>query len=275
LRRNTAPRRAGTQGGPRSRARTAPRRGTGPAIREKLVKGAPEYSTNRLIAALPASTRERWSTDLVPVELKLGQVLYEPHASLEHAYFPTTALISLLHVLRDGSTAEIAVVGREGMVGVWLFMGGGSTPSRGVVQGAGRALRLPRAVLVREFERGGPAAQVLLRYTQAMISQVAQTAACNRHHTIEQQLCRWLLLRLDRLAGAEVAMTQELIAGMLGVRREGVTVAAARLQRAGLIRYSRGHIRVLDRAALERCSCECYGVVRREYERLLPAVTGG
>jgi CRP-like cAMP-binding protein len=235
------------------------------------MRSAPEYRSNSLLAAMPDSTLQRWAPHLAAVDMPLGMVVYEPGATLDHVYFPINALVSLLHVLEDGDMAEIAIVGRDGMVGVSLFMGGGSTSSRGVVQGAGRVLRLPTQALLDEFERAGPAMHLLLRYTQALIAQMTQTAVCNRHHTIDQQLCRWLLLSLDRLGGANLVMTQELIANMLGVRREGVTVAAARLQRAGLIRYSRGNITVLDREALEHCSCECYATVKREYERLLPS----
>ena len=230
-----------------------------------------EYRLNRLLAAMPECALQRWCSELTPVDLKLGQVVHEPGRMLEHVYFPTTALVSLLQVLSDGDMAEIAIVGREGVTGIAAFMGGGSMSSRGVVQSAGRALRLSTSALLQEFDRAGPAMHLLLRYTQALMTQMTQTAVCNRHHTIDQQLCRWLLLSLDRLDGQELVMTQELIANMLGVRREGVAVAAARLQRAGLIRYSRGHIAVLDREALARCSCECYAVVRDEYERLLPA----
>jgi CRP-like cAMP-binding protein len=185
-------------------------------------------------------------------------------------YFPTTAIVSLLYVMENGSSAEIAVVGNEGVVGISLFMGGESTPSRAVVQSAGSGCRLDAAAMMAEFNRGGPVLHLLLRYTQALITQMAQTAVCNRHHSLDQQLCRWLLLSLDRLQGDELIMTQELIANMLGVRREGVTEAALKLQKAGLIRYSRGHITVLDRAGLEARTCECYAVVKREYDRLLP-----
>jgi CRP-like cAMP-binding protein len=222
---------------------------------------------------LPDQTLHSWLPYLHPVTLPLGHVVYEPGAILTHVYFPTTALVSLLHVLKDGSTAEIAVVGCDGMVGVSLFMSGGSTSSRGVVQSGGSALRLPTAVLLEEFERGGAVMHLLLRYTQALISQMTQTAVCNRHHAIDQQLCRWLLLSLDRIGGNKLVMTQELIANMLGVRRNGITDAATRLQRAGVIRYTRGHITVLDRELLEASSCECYEVVKNEYARLLPAVT--
>jgi CRP-like cAMP-binding protein len=213
---------------------------------------------------------ERWRARLESVELRLGQVLYEPGATSSHVYFPATAIVSLLYVMENGAAAEIALVGNDGIVGVPLFMGGGSTTSRAVVQSAGSAFRLRAQELMDEFNRNGPALHLLLRYTQALITQMAQTAVCNRHHTVDQQLCRWLLLTLDRIDGADLVMTQELIANTLGVRREGVTEAAARLQRDGLIRYARGHITVLDRAGLEHRTCECYEVVRREYARLLP-----
>ncbi len=202
--------------------------------------------------------------------MPLGQVLYESGGVLAHVYFPTTSIVSLLYVTESGASAEIAVVGFEGLVGVALFMGGGSTPSRGVVQSAGQGFRLKAHVMKTEFERAGPLLHLLLRYTQALITQMSQTAVCNRHHSLDQQLCRWLLLSLDRLRGPELVMTQELIANMLGVRREGVTEGALKLQQAGLIRYARGHITVLDRAGLEKRVCECYEVVRQEYARLLP-----
>jgi len=202
--------------------------------------------------------------------MPLGEVVYEPGVTLTHVYFPTTALVSLLYVMEDGSSAEIAVVGNEGIVGISLFMGGGSTPSRAVVQSAGSGLRLNARMLKEEFDQNGPVLHLLLRYTQALITQMAQTAVCNRHHSLDQQLCRWLLLSLDRLQGNELVMTQELIANMLGVRREGVTEAAIKLQHAGLIQYVRGHITVLDRAGLEKRTCECYAVVKKEYDRLLP-----
>ncbi|AKJ28608.1 Crp/Fnr family transcriptional regulator [Caldimonas brevitalea] len=227
-------------------------------------------SQNQLLAVLPREAWERLRPHLEVVELGLGQVLYEPGRTMSHVYFPHTAIVSLLYVLEDGACAEIAVVGYEGLVGVALFMGGDSTPSRAVVQSAGQAVRLPARVLREEFDAAGAVMHLLLRYTQALITQMAQTAVCNRHHTLEQQLCRWLLLSLDRLHGNELVMTQELIANMLGVRREGVTQAAGRLQHAGLIRYSRGHITVLDRAGLEAQVCECYGVVKQECDRLLP-----
>ena len=225
---------------------------------------------NRLLAALPESELTHWLPHLEPVGMPLGQVLYESGCPLSHVYFPTTAIVSLLYVMEDGASAEIAVVGNEGIVGIALFMGGESTPSRAVVQSAGTGVRMRAQAIKEAFSRSGPAMHLLLRYTQALITQMAQTAVCNRHHSLDQQLCRWLLLSLDRLQGSELVMTQELIANMLGVRREGVTEAALKLQRLGLIRYSRGHITVLDRAALEARTCECYAVVRKEYERLLP-----
>jgi len=202
--------------------------------------------------------------------MPLGQVMYEAGVTLKYVYFPTTAIVSLLGVMENGASAEIAVVGNEGIVGVSLFMGGDSTPSRGVVQSAGKGYRLAAQLMKNEFNKAGPVLHLLLRYTQALITQMSQTAVCNRHHSLDQQLCRWLLLSLDRLQGNELVMTQELIANMLGVRREGVTEGALKLQKAGLIRYVRGHITVLDRKGLERRSCECYAVVKREYVRLLP-----
>ena len=205
--------------------------------------------------------------------MPLGQVICESGSTLSHVYFPTTAIVSLLHVMANGASAEIAVVGYEGIVGISLFMGGGSTPSRAVVQSAGRGLRLKAEIMKEGFDRSGPVLHLLLRYTQALITQMAQTAVCNRHHSLDQQLCRWLLLSLDRLRGNELLMTQELIANMLGVRREGVTENALKLQQLGLIRYVRGHITVLDRAGLEARSCECYSVVKKEYDRLLPDQT--
>ena len=227
---------------------------------------------NHLRAALPAAEWQRWQPQLESIELPLGTVLYESGGTLSHVYFPTTAIVSLLYVMEDGGSAEIAVVGNEGLVGISLFMGGGSTPSRAVVQSAGKGFRMKSEVLKIEFNRQ-PVLHLLLRYTQALITQMAQTAVCNRHHTLDQQLCRWLLLSLDRLAGSELVMTQELMSNMLGVRREGVTDAAVKLQKAGLIRYARGRINVLDRAGLERRTCECYAVVKKEYDRLLPATT--
>ena len=225
---------------------------------------------NRLLAALPDAEWARWLQQLEPVEMPLGKVLYESGSKLSHVYFPTTSIVSLLYVMEDGASAEIAVVGHEGLVGISLFMGGESTPSRAVVQSAGRAFRLKASVMLQEFNRAGPVLHLLLRYTQALITQMAQTAVCNRHHSLDQQLCRWLLLSLDRLESRELVMTQELIANMLGVRREGVTEAAGKLQAKGLITYSRGRITVPDRRPLEERVCECYAVVKKEYDRLLP-----
>lgn len=229
----------------------------------------PNPRQNQLLASLPDAEWERWLPQLEWVELSLGRVIYESGTTLAHVYFPTTAIVSLLYVMETGASAEIAVVGNEGVVGISLFMGGESTSSRAVVQSAGHALRMVSKVIKEEFRRA-PVLHLLLRYTQALITQMAQTAACNRHHSLDQQLCRWLLLSLDRLTSAELVMTQEMIANMLGVRREGVTEAAGSLQKAGLIHYVRGHITVLDRAGLEKRSCECYAVVKREYDRLLP-----
>lgn len=226
--------------------------------------------TNQLLAALPEAEWLRWLPQLEPVNLALGEVLYESGAKMTYVYFPTSAIVSLLHVLENGASAEIAVVGFEGVVGISIFMGGGSTPSRAVVQSAGMGFRLRSDAIKQEFDRSSPVMHLLLRYTQALITQMAQTAVCNRHHSLDQQLCRWLLLSLDRLQGNELVMTQELIANMLGVRREGVTEAALKLQKACLIRYARGHISVLDRPGLEQRTCECYAVVRKEYDRLLP-----
>ena len=230
----------------------------------------PDPKENLLLAALPDAEWQRWESIIEPIELVLGQVLYESGSTLSHVYFPTTAIVSLLYVMENGASAEIAVVGNEGLVGIALFMGGESTSSRAVVQSAGFGYRLKAQLIKEEFKRSGPVLHLLLRYTQALITQMAQTAVCNRHHTLDQQLCRWLLLSLDRLKGSELLMTQELIANMLGVRREGVTEAALRLQEAGVIRYSRGHINVIDRPALEQRTCECYAVVKTEYDRLLP-----
>ena len=223
------------------------------------------------MAALPAAEWSRWAPSLERVDMPLGHVLYESGIALEYVYFPLSAIVSLLYVMENGASAEIAVVGNEGIVGVSLFMGGESTPSRAVVQSAGLGCRLKASVMKTEFDKAGPVLHLLLRYTQALITQMAQTAVCNRHHSLDQQLCRWLLLSLDRLQGAELIMTQELIANMLGVRREGVTDGALKLQKAGLIRYARGHITILDREGLESRTCECYAVVKREYDRLLPA----
>jgi CRP-like cAMP-binding protein len=238
-----------------------------------MVASAPRLARqNHLLDALPGSDYARLAPHLELVPLKLGDVLYESGDALRYVYFPTTAIISLLYVMEDGASAEIAIVGNEGILGISLFMGGETTPSRAVVQSAGHAFRLKAGLLKDEFGRFGPTMHLLLRYTQALITQMAQTAVCNRHHSIDQQLCRWLLLSLDRLASNELAMTQELIANMLGVRREGVTEAAGKLQDAGLIHYSRGKITVLDREGLETRSCECYQVVKKEFDRLLPYV---
>lgn len=235
---------------------------------------AVEYGAlqNQLIASLPEPEFSRWQPPLETVDLPLAKVLYEPGDQMSHVYFPTTSIVSLLYVMEDGSSAEIAVVGQEGVVGVSLFMGGQSTPSRAVVQSAGRGYRLKASHMLEEFNRGGPVLRLLLRYTQALITQMSQTAVCNRHHSLDEQLCRWLLLSLDRLPSNELVMTQELIANMLGVRREGVTEAAGKLHKAGLIRYQRGRITVLDRPALELRTCECYAVVKKEYDRLLPVM---
>jgi CRP-like cAMP-binding protein len=231
---------------------------------------SPDPTENHLLAALPAAEWQRWLPHLESVEMPLGQVLYEAGGTLSHVYFPTTAIVSLLYVMENGASAEIAVVGNEGIVGISLFMGGDSTSSRAVVQSAGAGLRLKAQIMKDDFNRAGPVLHLLLRYTQALITQMAQTAVCNRHHSLDQQLCRWLLLSLDRLQGSELVMTQELIANMLGVRREGVTEGALKLQQAGLIRYARGHISVLNRDGLEIRTCECYAVVKKEYDRLLP-----
>jgi CRP-like cAMP-binding protein len=228
---------------------------------------------NHLLAALPAADFERLQPQLKLVPLTLGEALYEPGIELRYVYFPTDSIVSLLYVMADGASAEIAVVGNEGVIGVSLFMGGETTPSRAVVQSAGHTYRLTGQVLKEEFTRAGAMQHLLLRYTQALLTQMAQTAVCNRHHSLDQQLCRWLLLSLDRLASNELVMTQELIANMLGVRREGVTEAAGNLQQAGLIHYSRGRITVLDRVGLEARTCECYAVVKTECDRLLPART--
>jgi CRP-like cAMP-binding protein len=230
---------------------------------------APRPERNHLLDALPDAVRQRLFPKLERVPLPLGKVLYESGDTMRYAYFPTDSIVSLLYVLEDGASAEISVVGNEGMVGVALFMGGASTPSRAVVQSAGWAYRLAGPVLMEEFNRHGDLLLLLLRYTQALLTQMAQTAVCNRHHSIDQQLCRWLLLSVDRLDGPVLQMTQELIANMLGVRREGVTEAAGKLQKQGLIEYSRGHITVLDRPGLEARCCECYAVVKHEYDRLL------
>jgi CRP-like cAMP-binding protein len=227
---------------------------------------------NHLLDALPSDDYERVASHLERLPLELGDVLYESGGHMGYVYFPTTSIVSLLYVMQDGASAEIAIVGNEGMLGISLFMGGDSTPSRAVVQSAGHAFRLKADFLKTEFARFGPTMHLLLRYTQALITQMSQTAVCNRHHSLDQQLCRWLLLSLDRLQTNDLSMTQELIANMLGVRREGVTEAAGELQKAGLIHYTRGRITVLNRPGLESRTCECYQVVKTEYDRLLPYV---
>ena len=229
-----------------------------------------ELLQNHLLAALPADELARISEGISLAPMPLGHVLYESGDEMRHVYFPTNCIVSLLYVMENGASAEIAIVGNEGIVGISLFMGGETTPSRAIVQSAGQAFRVAGKLLKQEFSRAGPVQHVLLRYTQALITQMSQTAVCNRHHSVEQQLCRWLLMSLDRLAANELTMTQELIANMLGVRREGVTESAGKLQRLGLIEYHRGHIKVLDRPALEAHACECYQVVKKEFQRLLP-----
>lgn len=238
-----------------------------------LMNSDPNASGNRLLACLPQLTWNRWSPHLELVSLPLGHVLYESGKTMNYVYFPIDSIVSLLHVLEDGDSAEIAVVGNEGLVGISIFMGGETTTSRAVVQSSGQVLRMHGHRVKAEFDASPDVMHLLMRYTQALITQMAQTAVCNRHHTVDQQLCRWLLMSLDRLKGNELVMTQELIANMLGVRREGVTESALKLQRAGLIRYARGHITVLDRPGLERRTCECYQVVKTEYDRLLPLRT--
>jgi CRP-like cAMP-binding protein len=234
------------------------------------IKTSKNPRNNQLLAALPNDVWLRWRAHTEYVEMPLGQVLYEPGGVLSHVYFPTTAIVSLLYVMQNGESAEIAVVGNEGVVGVSLFMGGESTSSRALVQSAGGAYRLSAELMKEEFYRAGPVLHLFLRYTQALITQMVQTAACNRHHTLDQQLCRWLLLSLDRLQGTEMVMTRELIAHMLGVEPAGATAGALKLHSAGLIDYARGRIRVLDRGGLEKRTCECYAVVKQEYDRLLP-----
>jgi len=240
--------------------------------RDSRIPGIHSPKQNHLLAALPAAELDRLSPDLELVQMPLGKALCESGGRLQHVYFPTTSIVSLLNVLENGSSAEIAVVGNEGILGIALFMGGETTPCRAVVQSAGYGYRLKAQLLKQEFNRAGPMLHLLLRYTQALITQTTQTAICNRHHSVEQQLCRWLLSSLDRLPSNSLTMTQELIANMLGVRREGVTEAAGKLQRAGLIRYSRGHIEVLDRPGLEKAACECYAAVKNEYDRLLNGI---
>ncbi|MGB5740565.1 MAG: Crp/Fnr family transcriptional regulator, partial [Woeseia sp.] len=230
---------------------------------------------NHLLAALPPGEFARVAPHLELIPLKLGEVLYESGGQLKHVYFPTDSIVSLLYVMQDGASAEIAVVGHEGILGISLFMGGETTPSRAVVQSEGVGYRLRAEHLKQEFNRAGPMMHLLLRYTQALITQMSQTAVCNRHHSVDQQLCRWLLLRLDRLPTNELTMTQELIANMLGVRREGVTEAAGKLRDAGIVSYSRGHIKVLDRIKLEQHVCECYAVVKKEFDRLLSDIPPG
>ena len=230
---------------------------------------------NHVLAALPEADYARLLPDLELIPMPLGWAVYESGAHMSYVYFPTTSIVSLLYVMEDGASAEIAIAGNCGLVGISLFMGGESTPSRAVVQSAGNGYRLRASILKKEFATGGDLQHLVLRYTQALITQMAQTAVCNRHHALDQQLCRWLLLSLDRLQSNELVMTQELIANMLGVRREGVTEAAGKLQADGLIHYSRGHIKVLDRARLEQRVCECYAVVKKEYERLLPYKSHG
>ena len=247
-----------------------PRR-NGVPMEKMLLRSArpPTPKQNHLLAALPAAAYERLLPHMEPLTMPLGWVVYESGSEEKYEYFPASSIVSLLYVMQDGSSAEIAVVGNEGVLGIALFMGGETMPSRAVVQSAGVGYRLKAMWLKREFERGGDLQQLLLRYTQALITQMAQTAVCNRHHSLDQQLCRWLLLSLDRLPSNELTMTQELISNMLGVRREGVTAAAGHLQSAGLIHYGRGKITVLDRPKLEARVCECYAVVKREYDRLL------
>ncbi len=253
------------------RPRKPPVNATLPAShRTPVVASAHEIKLNLLLAALPDPALKLWLPKLELVEMPLGRVLYASGSIGSHVYFPTSAIVSLLYVMKNGDSAEIAVVGNEGIVGISLFMGGNSTPSRAVVQSAGKGYRLKAQIMKEEFERGGPVTHLLLRYTQALITQMSQTAVCNRHHSLDQQLCRCLLLSLDRLPGNELLMTQELIANMLGVRREGVTEGATKLQKAGLIRYSRGRITVLNRKGLEQRVCECYAVVQEKYDRLLP-----
>jgi CRP-like cAMP-binding protein len=238
--------------------------------RGPAVATPPSPKQNHLLAALPETDYERLLPALELVPMPLGWAVYESGGRLGYLYFPTTSIVSLLYVMENGSSAEIAITGNDGLVGISLFMGGESTPSRAVVQSAGHGYRLKASVLKKEFALGGQLQHLALRFTQALITQMAQTAVCNRHHALDQQLCRWLLLSLDRLPGKELIMTQELIANMLGVRREGVTEAAGKLQSEGMIRYSRGHITVLDRAGLEKRVCECYAVVKKELDRLLP-----
>ena len=240
----------------------------------KRVPTATEPRNNQLLAALPEAEWQRWLPQLERVEMPLGQVLYESGTTLSHVYFPLTAIVSLLYVMENGASAEVSVVGNEGFVGMALLMGGDSTPSQAIVQSAGHAYRLAAKLFKEEFHRHSEMQVLLLRYMQALITQMTQTAVCNRHHSVEQQLCRWLLLCLDRVPGDQLYMTQELMSNMLGVRREGITEAAGSLQKHGAIKYARGRIAVLDRAIIEKLSCECYAVVRKETDRLMPFSTG-
>ena len=252
--------------------RTVPRAPSSPSNERPRIAAVARHSPrqNHLLDALPRSDFERLAPHFELIPMRLGDVLYEPGIRMRHVYFPTTSIVSLLYVMEDGASAEIAIVGNEGILGISLFMGGETTPSRAVVQSAGFAYRLIGQRLKDEFHHNGEMQLLLLRYTQALLTQMAQTAVCNRHHSVDQQLCRWLLLSLDRLPSNQLTMTQELIANMLGVRREGVTEAAGKLQKLGIIRYSRGRITVLDRPRLEQTCCECYAVVKRETDRLLP-----
>jgi CRP-like cAMP-binding protein len=236
----------------------------------RAISASPSPRQNHLLAALHAAEYERLLPDLEPVAMPLGDVVYESGGRLRHVYFPTTSVVSLLYVMKDGDSSEIAIAGNEGLIGIALITGGDTTPSRAVVQCAGEAFRMPPRALKLEFDRGGPVQRLVLRYMQALITQMVQTAACNRHHTVEQQFCRWLLLSIDRLPANELTMTEGLIANMLGVRHEGVTGVARILQAEGLIRYEGGRITVLDRPGLEARACECYAVVRKEFDRLLP-----
>lgn len=229
-----------------------------------------EAKRNGLLAALPEAKLKEWLAELELIDMPLGEVLYESNSIEKYVYFPISAIVSLLYVMENGDSAEIAIVGNEGVVGISLYMGGNSTPSRAVVQSAGKGYRLNANTIKNEFDQAGQVTRLLMRYTQALITQMSQTAVCNRHHSLDKQLCRWLLMSLDRLPGNELVMTQELIANMLGVRREGVTESALKLQKVSLISYSRGRVIVLDRLGLEQRVCECYGVVKKEYDRLLP-----
>ncbi len=234
------------------------------------MRHAHTHYKNRLLSVLPETIRQRWQSEIELVNLPLGKVLYESSAKMDYVYFPEDCIVSLLFVLENGASTEIAVVGYEGLVGISIFMGGDTTPNRAVIQSAGQSFRVSSHFLKEEFHRSIEVMHLFLRFTQALVTQMTQTAVCNRHHALDQQLCRWLLLSMDRLTGNELVMTQELIANMLGVRREGVTLAAGNLQADGLIRYTRGRIQVLDRPALEARTCECYALVKNEYKRLLP-----